>query len=219
MTNPVQNKVPTELEVLRTEIHAALDRDETNRTDWVSIKMTLTELIGKARKTFQDNVSFGKWFDKEIGNTVGKNDRAAFVEMSKNLFVAREVFEATTRTSVQHIFEKEFKKAAGIATGAKKGHNSKGANTSSSKEKAATPGAAPVRKPVFTQAEFKSLQKVLHSDRIGSITKAEMDKAFALLMAHETELVGSKAEQKAEKAKAKAKAAPAAQPQPEQAAA
>ena len=62
--------------------------------------------------------------------------------------------------------------------------------------------------------EFRQLQKALHSDRKESITVAEMDKALALLMAHEKELVGSKAEQKAEKVKAKAEASQP-QPQPE----
>jgi hypothetical protein len=182
------------------EINALLDRDESNRTDWIEIKLELCRVLYAARKEFKDNKAFSKWFDKHLGASIGPNDRAAFISMGADMDRAREVFEKTDRKSIQLIYEKEFKEKP------KLGHNSKGQTGGRASDRAKTstaPGAAPALKPVFTLKEFRQLQKALHSDRKEAITVAEMDKALALLMAHEAELVGSKAQQKAEKAKAK----------------
>ena len=130
--------------------------------------------------------------------------------MGADLDHAREVFEKTDRKSIQLIFEKEFKDQPKI------GNNSKTGGRASDRAKtstAAPAGMAP-RKPVFTMKEFNQLQKVLHSDRKEAITVKEMDAALALLLAHKDELVGSKDQQKAEKAKTRADGMQP-QPQPE----
>ena len=200
--------LPQNIEDVVGEINALLDRDESNKADWIEIKLDLCRLLSTTRKLFKDNKAFGKWFDKHLGASIGVNERAAFIAMGADLDHAREVFEKTERKSIQLIFEKEFKDQPKIG----RGHNSGG--RASDRAKTAAPSAAAPVKPVFTMKEFRQLQKALHSDRKESITVAEMDKALALLMAHEVELVGSKVQQKAEKVKAKAEASQP-QPQPE----
>jgi hypothetical protein len=203
--------LPQNTENLVQEINALLDRDESNKADWIEIKLELCRLLYATRKEFTDNKAFGKWFDKHLGASIGVNERAAFIAMGADLGHAREVFEKTDRKSIQLIYEKEFKDQPKIG----RGHNS-GAGSTSHRAKAgtgATAGAAAPRKPVFTLKEFRQLQKVLHSDRKEAITVAEMDKALALLMAHEAELVGTEAEKKAAKAKEKAENGKS-QPQP-----
>jgi hypothetical protein len=200
----MEMSLPQTLSTIVEEINAVLDRDESNKADWVEIKLELCRLLFSSRREFRDNKAFGKWFDKNLGASIGVNDRAAFIAMGSDMDRAREVFEKTERKSIQLIYEREFKdqpkKPKASRTGGSTSDRAKGTESS------AAAGAVP-RKPVFTLKEFRQLQKVLHSDRKEAITVEEMDKALALLMAHEAELVGSPAEKKAAKAKAKAEAA------------
>jgi hypothetical protein len=100
--------IPNHLTALAADINAALTREETNRADWVEIKLDLCRLFAEARNTFKDDIGFGKWFAKEIGNTINEQDRAAYVAMGADLARTRTVLEKTTRSSIQHIYKNEF---------------------------------------------------------------------------------------------------------------
>src|SRR5262245_20969240 len=203
MKGVTEMSLPQTLSTIVDEINAVLDRDESNQHDWVEIKLELCRLLFSSRREFRDNKSFGKWFDKNLGASIGVNDRAAFIAMGADMERARDVFEKTGRKSIQLIYEREFKDQP------KKPKSTRTGGSASDRAKtdgAAAAAAAAPRKPVFTLKELRQLQKALHSDRKEAITVEEMDKALALLMAHEAELVGSPAEKKAQKAKAKAEA-------------
>ena len=101
--------IPNHLTALAADINALLDREETNRADWVDIKLGLCRKLAEARADFKDDQGFGRWFADTIGSAIDRNDRAAYITMGAHLDVAREVLEKTERSSIRYICEQEFK--------------------------------------------------------------------------------------------------------------
>jgi ribosomal protein S10 len=96
------------LERLAEDIRADLKDREQGKGQWVRATIALCQHLAQARDHFKDHIAFGKWFEL-CGFGLNKDERAVAIAMGRDLERAREVLEATKRTSLQLIFNKEFR--------------------------------------------------------------------------------------------------------------
>jgi hypothetical protein len=93
---------------LALAIRNDLAREAANRQEWIAIKVSLCRRHGEAKRKYGDLISFGRWFDENVGDLISKDERAAYVAMGEHIEIAKQVLTATTRNSVQHIYRQEF---------------------------------------------------------------------------------------------------------------
>jgi hypothetical protein len=114
--------ISNRLTALAADINSALTREETNRDEWVTIKLDLCRTFAEARAQFSSNNDFGDWLLKNVGNTVSEKDRQAYINMGADLEQAETVLRGTRSSSIQLIHKNEFKNRPANASGtAKKG--------------------------------------------------------------------------------------------------
>ena len=94
---------------LAKRIHAALDKTEHSRKEWIEGTLELATALFEARKCFENNKEFSEWLDKNKLDGLGKDDRAALISMGENLDVTRTALEKTGRMSWRLIWQKEIK--------------------------------------------------------------------------------------------------------------
>lgn len=94
---------------LALKIRNDLSREATNRTDWVAIQVDLCHDLYAARDRFKDDIGFGQWFDRNVGDLMNKDERAAYVAMGGQLDNAKQVLVATRRSSIKQIYLQEFR--------------------------------------------------------------------------------------------------------------
>jgi hypothetical protein len=93
---------------LALAIRNDLAREATNRQEWIAIKVSLCRRHDEAKRKYGDLVSFGRWFDENVGDLISKDERAAYVAMGAQLETAKQILTATTRNSIEMIYRKEF---------------------------------------------------------------------------------------------------------------
>lgn len=80
------------------------------RADWVDATLDLAQALAEARALRASDQDFGNWLDQNGFTYIGKNDRAALIGMATDFKAARQMLEATDRTSWQHIWKENRQK-------------------------------------------------------------------------------------------------------------
>lgn len=95
---------------LLERISAAYTRAMNGDREWREGTLELAEALAEARARFSDNKSFGRWLNAMPGlDDLGSDDRAALIGMGRNLDIAREILNETTRRSWRLIWLEEIK--------------------------------------------------------------------------------------------------------------
>jgi hypothetical protein len=88
---------------LAVKIKAAYGRLNQARAEWVEASVELAKLLCDARSRMTSDNAFGDWLmDNSI--PIGKNDRAALLNLGVNLTGMRQALENTSRSSYQLIW-------------------------------------------------------------------------------------------------------------------
>jgi hypothetical protein len=97
---------------LAKALRIALDRDTEVREEWIDNKLQIIELLVRARRQFRDNERFGDWLkDNDLGEHPGpgrrginKTERAAALNLGRDLVLARRVLEESNSWSIELIW-------------------------------------------------------------------------------------------------------------------
>lgn len=99
---------PDKLERLATRIKVDIDRRDHSKAEWIAATIDLCIACAEARSEFKDDISFGRWFNAS-GFNLNDHDRAAAIDMGRDIEQARQVLEVTERRSLRHIHSNEFR--------------------------------------------------------------------------------------------------------------
>lgn len=110
MTEENVVQLPTRLERLARDLNAYLQRDDSNRADWIEIQEGICLTLAEARSDFTADVEFGQWCSHNgFGeDALDYQTRAAAIKMGRNPGALRACLEATERQSLRTICLREF---------------------------------------------------------------------------------------------------------------
>jgi len=97
-----------ELRDLGRQINAAFDKAKKGRQEWIEGTLELASLLLKARRKFASHNKFSEWCKKTCPD-LNHQDRAALINMAKDLSFTRSILEQTKRTAWQNIWYYEIK--------------------------------------------------------------------------------------------------------------
>jgi len=102
--------LPTLLERLAGKLKSYLQRDATNRQEWIEIQEGICLTLAEARDQFSANIEFGQWCeDNGFGNDViNAETRAAAITMGRDPQALRACLTATDRRSLETMYRFEF---------------------------------------------------------------------------------------------------------------
>lgn len=109
MTDSTVVLFPSRLETLAKEIHACLDRHIANRQEWIDNTIDLAVRLQEASKANGGATQqFKKWREENgLDTRPSPQDRAALIQMTKDIPLAREVLEQSERWSWRQIWDEE----------------------------------------------------------------------------------------------------------------
>jgi hypothetical protein len=90
-------------EVLATEIKKAMSKLDKSRAEWVEASIELASLLSWGKARYPATNEFGDWLDRHEIN-IGYQDRAALLNLGKNLEAMRLKLVRTERSSYRHIW-------------------------------------------------------------------------------------------------------------------
>jgi hypothetical protein len=104
-------QMPTPMNVLADRIRDALARAERSRIEWIEATLDLATTLKEARERFPSNEAFAHWLvdSKLDADIMGRQTRAALINMAADLALARIVLQETKRNSWQLIWQEEMK--------------------------------------------------------------------------------------------------------------
>lgn len=89
-------------------INNAYERTKCGHREWIEGSLDFAAALVRARDKFgSDNNAFSEWLIKNKHDHVSHQDRAALIGLGRDLKLAREALEKTTRNSYQHIWAEE----------------------------------------------------------------------------------------------------------------
>ncbi|HLH98752.1 MAG TPA: hypothetical protein VKW08_26885 [Xanthobacteraceae bacterium] len=102
--NRVDELRPLSSPELAARIRDALKDVHRNRSEWITNTQTLAAALVAARHRLPDDQGFGDWLEQEH-IVIGKTDRAALINIGRNLDMAAEVLAITDTWSWRRVWE------------------------------------------------------------------------------------------------------------------
>lgn len=97
---------PDKLTQLGAKLREGQERAKQITYDWIENTLYLAKYMAEARTLFHTDIAFGEWLTKEQ-ITIGKTDRAAYINMGKNLELTNTVLQKTHYRSPRRIWDEE----------------------------------------------------------------------------------------------------------------
>jgi hypothetical protein len=95
--------------MLADRYRTAFERSQRIESEWIDTVLEMATTLREARDQFKDHNEFSAWIDKNDLRFHNDKDRAALINMGRNLEVSRTVLQKTKRKSLQFIWIEDIK--------------------------------------------------------------------------------------------------------------
>lgn len=110
MANENIVQLPSVLERLATRLKTYLNRDATNRHEWIEIQEGICCTLAEAREEIGADIPFGQWCKDNGFDKINHQDRAAAIVMGNDPMALHACLQVTERRSLQLIHKHEFER-------------------------------------------------------------------------------------------------------------
>lgn len=101
-------QLPSVLERLATRLKTYLNRDATNRHEWIEIQEGICCTLAEAREEIGADIPFGQWCKDNGFDKINDHDRAAAIKMGNDPIALHACLEVTERRSLRLIYKNDF---------------------------------------------------------------------------------------------------------------
>ena len=106
-TTTIDTEVVTDiLTTIGQRIIAGHDRARRGAQEWIEGTLEMAAALAEARGRFSSDNEFGDWLTGQGHNLVSKNDRAALINLGRDIPTARKVLEETESRSYRLVWDK-----------------------------------------------------------------------------------------------------------------